>query len=384
MATHKKQYGSPLDVAAFRASSVSSIISSDTVESTRAIMDNLVSQHGLHHISYSAVNNEEYRLWKQTHKKELQEFISGDKKVKSEKLEESSLYPESVVSGVYKDIGIRGELNTLSLLETELRLKILECSVESDQTDRSCMIGEHIMLKGRFDALIKKPAANGKNKKTVVGLVEVKTRMREFRDDFKDKVQLAIYCQMIGKKISYYMLVQRVHGSSELKITKYTYEELQELWDNTIRPGMLKAYATATSIWAERKSGSVITATYYNILMEIVDYLRKIIMAIEADGSNPVPLLADLLQQYKLETSAEVDGRIMYDTFAATITPLVKLKVKKRDIDFFQTNLESIIGQTVGIVSKYKDAVATIIITGITEASREKLWVLVCKLLDTV
>lgn len=385
---------SPLKLAHLRASSIPAIVSNDEDVRDQAILQNLVSYHGVSHVSYSKVDDEEYREWAAVNQVKREELIQGKANVDEYYRQESTSCPQSIRGAIYREIGINGEIPTLSLLEEELRLKDPTVIVDSDQLDRSHDVpGTMIRIRGRIDALIKRKTESGKM--GTLGMIEVKTRIHSYQDKIEDKIQLTVYSRMMPK-MSYYMLVERIHNKKEIKITRFKYEELTEIWDVVV-PDLKRAYTHMTTIWTQRMTGEQIPIRYRDALIILVQHIIKIIRTIEAQGDNPAPMLADVLDGSlgALQTlpvtsmnSQDMTIRRMYNEFCLMVTPAVKLKIRQRNITFFRHNLKSLVGElpdgTEGYVDQYSGALADILERGIGEKTKLNIWREVDDLMSTV
>lgn len=375
---------SPLELTHLRASSVHRVISDDEAIRTDAILENLTSYHGVRHVSSSRVDMAEYREWSQKNPEIREDLLNLRRDIDTYEREDSSQCPSSIKRKIYQDIGTQGELATLSILEAELRKKDPTAVVKSDQSDRYCVVPDTLIrIRGHLDALILKTGANGK--RATVGIVEVKTRIRDYRTVPEDRIQLAIYSRMLPR-ISYYMLVERIHGKDEIKKTSFTYDELTETWNDVV-VGLKRNYVYITTLWTQRISGTDLPLIYREKLLILIRHLIAIIRAVESQGGNPAPHLATLLgvavetlnTMPITTTNKDEDSlRDAYDKFCSLITPMVKLRVRQRDLNFFRDNLGTLIGdlpeESSSYVKDYTESVATMISKDITATTRNKIW----------
>lgn len=392
METQPAEILSPIESAIFTASSVHEIITSEGEARKALLLSLLKKYHGIAHVGRSDVDQFIYDEWCQSHADLKKRVMDGKCSPDDLVHEDASITPPCVSRYLSMEIGQVEELNTLSLVEKHFNDKVKEKAeegddppqyiVESDQKRRLVRMCENkIQIVGRYDAFLKAKTS----KRPVVGIIEIKTRMSNYRDNPADKTQVCIYSKMMPK-VTVYALVERIRSTQEVKVTRWKYEELDEHWKSFVEPGLRKVHVEFCALWRQRMEPSdehYIGNTYATYLIALIDHLRAILKA--QDGVHGMVLLPPLLNELRYEI--ENNKAASYKAICARLTPAIIHKVQQKDLDFFEENilvLAAADGKYEEKIKQYTGGVAKLLRDGITDKTRDKTWALVSKVLDTV
>ena len=376
------QKPSPLERLHISVTSVASILTDkDNAEET--ILNNLVRYHGMRRTSSDYVLDYEYKQWSQQHTEAHQGILRGE--INPDlllKQEDSKELSRDLLGRVYMDIGVAGELPTLSLFEAFIRQKNdnSKLSVVSDQKRRTLNDKSSLVtIIGRPDARLTYKTEGGRVE--VVGLVEAKMRIHGFGVKDSDKMQLALYSRMMPK-VSSYFLVERLFNTEELKVTTYTYEELGLIYDNVVSC-LPDLYRDSVEKWNYYHSGTAILELYKKSIDTLIARVLRIVKAFETDGVS-YPILTGLLTEAKasLNTSNDI-LRDAYNRLAEMTTPSVKSVIKRRDLEFFRREIIAVVGVNAdnssvdatisGYVKDYADVMMSMVVN-LTANSKGLLW----------
>ena len=376
---------SPFKCLSINASSVHYLLESEPEARKEAILGCLKTKHGVQHVSEMDLNACIYQEWKGKNASLVEEIKSFTTTVEDVREADPSI-PAGIERPLAMEIGIAEELRALKIFEETLKGVKHEYIVTPDQSKRVLEVSDSIEVIGRFDAKIEKVVGD---KRIVSSIVEVKTRMKDFRENPADLTQLTLYSRMAPNASKLiYMLLEYLPSTKELKKTVYPYEKLEEHWKNVVYPGLLRLYPEACELWRVRMDSTHPQYIGYDYVAAAVALIEKILLVLRVPDIAGDKILISLLETGKGEIAANME--ISYKAFCRLITPKVLLMIKRRDVDFFRHNIQSLVHVSEenkeyrGHIAKYSDYLADIIQKNITDKTRDSLWQLVDAVCATV
>jgi hypothetical protein len=372
---------SPFHNASIPASSVHYLINGSPAEREGYIMRCLSVYHGISHVSEGDIDAYKYKLWKAANP-------DIHKRLLSLEVKDSEEVPEFARSSINCEIGVDQELKALKMFEKTVCAKLGDnYVVVSDQARRELKVGDNIKVIGRIDGML---ATDVGDKRTYKGVVEVKTRVKGFRDNPADLTQLTLYSRMIpNARHQLYILVEYDPYKEEIKRTTYKYEQVEEHWNNVVYPGLKLVYPDLCATWkryTDPSDPNYVGTAYRKSIFALIDKFLAILNVPDMEGDIG---LISLLETSKIEIDKNLKGS--YESFARCITPEAIVRVQNRELAFFEQNLKSFLNlnpkqkdQVSGYVDKYLAYIAGIVKDNVTEKTRESLWKLVEDVLSSL
>lgn len=376
-----KQSISPTILTIVRASDVGSLAGTNGEEAKKDAILNSLSYAGIKKFTSSSLMDAQYQTWKKENNK-LHTVLVNDLTPKKWEESNNKKLPSFVHRGTNMEIGINNELQSLEILEETLKDEDKTFRVVSDQKSRSCDIKSKIPIRisGRIDGVIYKGDE-------IYGIVEVKTRVYENKAKESDVMQLTCYSRMIPE-LQTYILLERIHQTDELKMTKFSWNNMNEKWEN-VKKKLIEVQEDILTTYREIQKKIVdVEKDYKDAIIDLVSFIKRIFNSLAQQGSVPVPLIEPALETLLGEIN-NTSADFMYSTFLEIATPHLVVKIKERDAKYFASNLSEILGsRSEKITDEYREKIelGTDVIFGthVTDGTRNRLWERIDKIVSLI